>query len=90
MVLASRGTPDSMTGAGEGGDRAPLAELVRMVRSCDAPVMLTPLSALEVCERVRGHTAKLNAGDAERVGTAISHYEPHIDFDRLLASDGSG
>jgi len=30
------------------------------------------------------YTAKLSINDNERVAAAIDHYEPHIDFDKLL------
>jgi hypothetical protein len=30
-------------------------------------------------------SAKLHASDAQRVATAVAHYEPRIDFDKLLS-----
>ena len=40
---------------------------------------------IEVAERIQSFTAKLNINYRARVAAAIAHYEPHIDFDKLLA-----
>ena len=38
----------------------------------------------DAMDRLTHFTAKLNITDRARVAAAIAHYEPHIDFDRLL------
>ena len=43
-----------------------------------------PRDRCEVAEVIKRHTAKLSINDNERVAAAIDHYEPHIDFDKLL------
>ena len=58
--------------------------LMEMVEAYDAPVLLAPHGTVDVEKRIQGYTAKLNIRDISRVGAAIDHYEPHIDFDRLL------
>ena len=50
----------------------------------DAPVLLATGASTEVAEVIKRHTAKLSINDNERVAAAIDHYEPHIDFDKLL------
>ena len=50
----------------------------------DAPVMVTKHGTLDALERIKNTTAKHNVDDMARVEAAISHYEPHIDFDLLL------
>ncbi|CAB1101282.1 unnamed protein product [Ectocarpus sp. CCAP 1310/34] len=37
-----------------------------------------------MCGRMRSYTPKLHKEDEVRVRLAVSHYEPHIDFDTLL------
>ena len=47
-------------------------------------VLLATGASTEVAEVIKRHTAKLSINDNERVAAAIDHYEPHIDFDKLL------
>jgi hypothetical protein len=39
---------------------------------------------LQVMRMMEGHTAKLTVDDTTRTEAVLSHYERHIDFDRLL------
>ena len=55
-----------------------------LCESYDAPVLLATGASTEVAEVIKRHTAKLSINDNERVAAAIDHYEPHIDFDKLL------
>lgn len=52
------------------------------------PVILAPLPTHKVMDMIHRHTPKLNFEDAHRANKAIEHYEPHIDFDLLLARAG--
>jgi BioD-like phosphotransacetylase family protein len=52
------------------------------------PVMLVKESTNRVMERISRHTPKLNYEDSHRAAIAVEHYEPHIDFDLLLARSG--
>ena len=47
-------------------------------------MLLATGASTEVAEVIKRHTAKLSINDNERVSAAIDHYEPHIDFDKLL------
>ena len=46
-----------------------------------SPRRLSPFRA----DVISNFTAKMHIGDPGRVDAAIAHYEPHIDFDSLLA-----
>jgi len=52
------------------------------------PVILAPHPTHKVMDMIHRHTPKLNFEDAHRANKAIEHYEPHIDFDLLLARAG--
>lgn len=52
------------------------------------PVILAPHPTNKVMDMIHRHTPKLNYEDAHRANKAIEHYEPHIDFDLLLARAG--
>lgn len=49
-----------------------------------APVMIVEKSTHDVTSMIGNYTPKLNIDDTNRVGVAIEHYEPYIDFDELL------
>lgn len=49
-----------------------------------APVMVVETTTHEATSKIGEHTPKLNIEDTFRVGVAIDHYEPYIDFDELL------
>ena len=49
-----------------------------------APVMVIETTTHEATSKIGKFTPKLNIDDAYRVGVAIDHYEPYIDFDELL------
>ena len=49
-----------------------------------APVLITEAGTDEVMAGIYDNTFKLNFDDFHRVKTAVSHYEPYIDFDLLL------
>ena len=56
-----------------------------IVKEFDAPVMLAPTRTDRVKKQVDSHVAKMSVRDTARVDAAVAHYEPHIDFDKLLA-----
>ena len=49
-----------------------------------APVMVVELSTHQAMQKIHSFTPKLNIDDTNRVGKAVEHYEPYIDFDELL------
>lgn len=53
------------------------------------PIMMAPYTSREVMEMIHNYTPKLNIDDANRVSTAVSHYEPYINFDLLLERTGN-
>ncbi len=79
-----------------GTDEYPLSEQVLEVigtmsedeAAAAPPVILAPHPAHKVMDMIHRHTPKLNFEDAHRANKAIEHYEPHIDFDLLLARAG--
>jgi len=54
------------------------------------PVILAPFPTHKAMDMIHRYTPKLNFEDAHRANKAIEHYEPHIDFDLLLARAGYG
>eukprot|EP00978_Attheya_sp_CCMP212_P005534 scaffold12431_cov57-Attheya_sp.AAC.9 len=60
-----------------------------MVGLSDMPVMMVPCTTAEAMAKIHGFTPKLNIDDKARVGKAIEHYEPYIDFDELLRRTSS-
>lgn len=66
-------------------DSTPMPYLLELTESYDAPVMLTSLGTVAGYKAVQSCSAKLNANDSARVAAAVAHYEPRIDFDKLLA-----
>ena len=52
------------------------------------PILVVPQSTQRVMEQIHNYTPKLNFEDAGRARTAVAHYEPHIDFDKLLERTG--
>jgi BioD-like phosphotransacetylase family protein len=52
------------------------------------PVILAPFPTHKAMDMIHRFTPKLNFEDAHRANKAIEHYEPHIDFDLLLARAG--
>ena len=51
------------------------------------PVLMVPKQTHQVMEAIHSFTPKLHSEDANRVSVAVNHYEPYIDFDRLLQED---
>jgi len=49
-----------------------------------APVMVVGYSTHQAMQMIHDYTPKLNIDDKNRVGKAVEHYEPYIDFDLLL------
>lgn len=49
-----------------------------------APMMIVGLSTHQAMTKINNFTPKLTYEDANRVGVAVDHYEPYIDFDELL------
>lgn len=60
-------------------------EIREMISIIDAPVLHVELSTHEAIEKVHNFTPKLNIDDTHRVSLAIEHYEPYIDFDKLMS-----
>jgi BioD-like phosphotransacetylase family protein len=48
------------------------------------PVLFTQEKTAFVMEQLHAYTPKLNTHDSHRVESTIEHYEPYIDFDRLM------
>ena len=65
-------------------DNTHLPYLVDIARAYDAPVMLTKLGTVEATNVMANFTAQMHVGDRSRIQAAIDHYEPHIDFEKLL------
>lgn len=59
-------------------------EIKDMIKSLNAPVLHITDSTYKAMETMHHFTPKLNIDDTSRVDQAVSHYEPHIDFDLLL------
>jgi BioD-like phosphotransacetylase family protein len=55
-----------------------------------APVMVLETTTHEATSKIGKFTPKLNIDDTNRVGVAVDHYEPYIDFDELLRRTQSG
>ena len=51
------------------------------------PVLMVPKQTHHVMEAIHNFTPKLNSEDENRVAVAVDHYEPYIDFDKLLQED---
>lgn len=49
-----------------------------------APIMVVDFSTHQAMQKIHEFTPKLNIDDRNRVGKAVEHYEPYIDFDELL------
>ena len=49
-----------------------------------APIMSVRYPTHDVMTMIHNFTPKLNIDDTDRVGAAVDHYEPYIDFDLLL------
>ena len=50
-----------------------------------APVMVVGFSTHQAMQMIHDYTPKLNIDDKNRVGKAVEHYEPYIDFEQLLS-----
>jgi len=55
-----------------------------------APVMVVGMSTHDAMSKIHRYTPKLNIHDTNRVGVAVDHYEPYIDFDELLRRTQAG
>lgn len=51
------------------------------------PVLMVPGQTHHAMEAIHNFTPKLNSEDENRVAVAVEHYEPFIDFDKLLQDD---
>jgi BioD-like phosphotransacetylase family protein len=61
-----------------------LPEILDMIKLSNAPVLAVDLSTNQAMESILKFTPKLNVEDKNRVNEAVNHYEPYIDFDKLL------
>lgn len=52
--------------------------------------MIVEMSTHDTMSKIHGYTPKLNINDKNRVGVAVDHYEPYIDFDELLRRTQAG
>lgn len=79
-----------VTGIDEHPLSAHVMDIVNAMQNSEEapPVMLVKESTNRVMERISKHTPKLNHEDSHRAAIAVEHYEPHIDFDLLLARSG--
>jgi hypothetical protein len=46
--------------------------------------MILGLTTHQAMQKIHAFTPKLNIQDTNRVGVAVDHYEPYIDFEELL------
>lgn len=68
-----------------------LDQVLEMLNSLEgAPVMVVELSTYDAMSKIHNYTPKLNIHDNHRVGVAIDHYEPYIDFDELMRRTQAG
>ncbi|CBJ30345.1 conserved unknown protein [Ectocarpus siliculosus] len=67
-----------------GLDLRPMDYVEELLKIHDIPVIVSNLSTFDTMDRIRSYTPKLHKEDEVRVRLAVSHYEPHIDFDTLL------
>jgi hypothetical protein len=66
-------------------------EVTDMLHSLQgAPVMMVGFSTHDAMSKIHRYTPKLNIHDKNRVGVAVEHYEPYIDFEELLRRTTSG
>ena len=71
---------------GAEGDQ-PSDEVQAMMRDMDGDgpsIMMAEGTTHSVMTKIHNFTPKLNIDDTGRVGVAVDHYEPYIDFDLLL------
>jgi len=54
------------------------------LRNQSSPVLHVDLSTYDAMLALTNYTAKLSALDSKRTTAAIKHYEPYIDFDKVL------
>jgi hypothetical protein len=68
------------------GDKYELSREVRdMMQGVEgATIMTAPVSTHQAMKAILNFTPKLNIHDTNRVGVAVDHYEPYINFDELL------
>jgi len=67
------------------------AEVTDMLNSLQgAPVMMVEKSTHDAMTKIHRYTPKLNIHDTNRVGVAVDHYEPYIDFDELMRRTQAG
>ena len=62
-------------------------EVEAMIRDNDGDgpsIMMVEGTTHAAMTKIHNFTPKLNIDDTGRVGVAIDHYEPYIDFDQLL------
>jgi BioD-like phosphotransacetylase family protein len=52
--------------------------------SVDAPIMMVGKTTHDAMQLIHNFTPKLNIEDKNRVGVAVDHYEPYIDFEELM------
>ena len=68
-----------------GGKSALQPYIKEMFAAQDLPIMLSNQSTFATMDMIRAYTPKLHKEDVVRLKLAVSHYEPYIDFDTLLA-----
>jgi BioD-like phosphotransacetylase family protein len=59
-------------------------EIVTSLPDSAPPVLMTATRTDKVMQGIYQYTPKLNTEDFNRVEIAVQHYQPYIDFDRLL------
>jgi len=66
-------------------------EVLDMIHGLDGcPIMVVDFSTHQAMQKIHAFTPKLNIDDKNRVGKAVEHYEPYINFDELLRRTRSG
>jgi len=65
-------------------DKYEMADEVHDMLLDGAPVMVVEHSTHDAMQMIHDYTPKLNIDDKNRVQKAVEHYEPNIDFDKLL------
>lgn len=68
-----------------GTDDHPLSDhVLDICRRSSSPVLVTTASTDDAMNALYGYTPKLHINDGHRVDMTVEHYEPYIDFDRLM------
>ena len=69
---------------GEDIDQKERESIVEAIRPIDCPVLFSHTNTYDTLEQLQSYTAKLSAVDPKRTTSAIAHYSPHLDIERIV------